>query len=149
MSTNYYYLYFRWKYLIWNCAWKPLKKEQHKNEIFCLGDRRRYWKPLVPDRLWPRVVVIYEALCIDVAQGQMNGAPNETRIHSCRFVSLACQPLYHQRCPLTQSGSTCHDAIYWSNGALDIFSFTSKFLKQYNSKLFALDRNARHHITVR
>ena len=27
-------------------------------------------------------VVIYEALCFDVAQGQMNGAPNETRTHS-------------------------------------------------------------------
>ena len=36
------------------------------------------------------VVVIYEALCFDVAQGQMNGAPNETRTHSCRFASLAC-----------------------------------------------------------
>ena len=35
-------------------------------------------------------VVIYEALCFDVAQGQMNGAPNETWTHSCRFTSLAC-----------------------------------------------------------
>ena len=35
-------------------------------------------------------VVIYEALCFNVAQGQMNGAPNETRTHSCRFASLAC-----------------------------------------------------------
>ena len=35
-------------------------------------------------------VVIYEALCFDVAQGQMNGAPNETRTHSCRFSSLTC-----------------------------------------------------------
>ena len=35
-------------------------------------------------------VVIYEALCFDVAQGQMNGAPNETRTHSCRFTSLVC-----------------------------------------------------------
>ena len=36
------------------------------------------------------IVVIYEALCFDVAQGQMNGAPNETRTHSCRFASLVC-----------------------------------------------------------
>ena len=36
------------------------------------------------------VVVIYEALYFDVAQGQMNGAHNETRTHSCKFVSLAC-----------------------------------------------------------
>ena len=34
--------------------------------------------------------VIYKALCFDVAQGRMNGAPNETRTHSCRFPSLAC-----------------------------------------------------------
>ena len=45
-------------------------------------------------------VVIYEALCFDVAQGQMNGAPNETRTHSCRFASLTCSPIHHQRCPL-------------------------------------------------
>ena len=35
-------------------------------------------------------IVIFEALCFDVAQGRMNGAPNETRIHSCRFASQAC-----------------------------------------------------------
>ena len=34
-------------------------------------------------------VVIYEALCFDVAQGQMNGAPNETR--SKRVRSLVTQ----------------------------------------------------------
>ena len=33
-------------------------------------------------------IVIYKALCFDVAQGRMNGAPNETRTHSCRFASL-------------------------------------------------------------
>ena len=37
----------------------------------------------------PRVI-IYEALCFDVAQGRLNGAPNETRTHSCRFASQAC-----------------------------------------------------------
>ena len=36
------------------------------------------------------VYVIYKALCFDVAQGRMNGAPNETRTHSCRSASLAC-----------------------------------------------------------
>ena len=36
------------------------------------------------------VLVIYKALCFDVAQGQMNGAPNKTRTHSCRFASQAC-----------------------------------------------------------
>ena len=34
--------------------------------------------------------VIYEAICFDAAQSQMNGAPNETRTHSCRFTSQAC-----------------------------------------------------------
>ena len=28
--------------------------------------------------------------CLDVAQSHMNGAPNETRTHSCMFASLAC-----------------------------------------------------------
>ena len=35
-------------------------------------------------------IVIYEGLYFDLAQGQMNGAPNETRTHSCRFASLTC-----------------------------------------------------------
>ena len=34
--------------------------------------------------------VIYEALCFDVAQGRLNGAPNETQTHSCWFASQAC-----------------------------------------------------------
>ena len=34
------------------------------------------------------IVVIYEGLYFDLAQGQMNGAPNEIRTHSCRFASL-------------------------------------------------------------
>ena len=34
--------------------------------------------------------IIYKALCFDMAQGRMNGAPNETRTHSCKFASLAC-----------------------------------------------------------
>ena len=42
-------------------------------------------------------IVIYKALCFDVAQGRMNGAPNETRTHSCRFASLACYPLHHHK----------------------------------------------------
>ena len=33
---------------------------------------------------------IYEALCFDVAQGRLNGAPNETRTHSCRFATQDC-----------------------------------------------------------
>ena len=33
---------------------------------------------------------IYQAFCLDVAQGHMKGAPNETRTHSCWFASQAC-----------------------------------------------------------
>ena len=40
-------------------------------------------------------IIIYEALCFDVAQRRMNGAPNETRTHSWRFTSQACEPLHH------------------------------------------------------
>ena len=39
--------------------------------------------------LWFRLFVIYYTFCLDVADGRMNGVPNETRTHSCRFVSLA------------------------------------------------------------
>ena len=51
-------------------------------------------------------IAIYKALCFDVAQGRMNGAPNETRTQLCRFSSLACKPLHHQRCPF------CHRIAY-------------------------------------
>ena len=30
--------------------------------------------------------------CFDMAQGRMNGAPNQTRTHSCSFASQTCQP---------------------------------------------------------
>ena len=38
--------------------------------------------------LLPNNVVIYEGLYFGLAQGQMNGVPNETRTHSCWFASL-------------------------------------------------------------
>ena len=47
------------------------------------------WRSLAGTTIQRRGV-IYKALCFDVAQGRMNGAPNETRTHSCRFASLAC-----------------------------------------------------------
>ena len=34
--------------------------------------------------------------CLDMAQGHMNEAPNETQTHSCKFASLACWPLCHR-----------------------------------------------------
>ena len=35
-------------------------------------------------------VVIYSAFFLDVAQGHMNGAPNETQTHLCMFASQVC-----------------------------------------------------------
>ena len=35
-------------------------------------------------------VVIYPAFCLDVAQGRMNGAPDETQTHSGRLACRAC-----------------------------------------------------------
>ena len=65
-----------------NSVSKKKKKKKKKKKILRLkmisGERKREGE------------VIYKALCFDVAQGQMNGAPNETRTHSCRFASLAC-----------------------------------------------------------
>ena len=45
---------------------------------------------LLANRYTTRGALIYEALCFDVAQGRINGAPNETRTHSCRFSSQGC-----------------------------------------------------------
>ena len=44
-----------------------------------------------------KTIVIYKAFCLDVAQGRMNGAPNETRTHTYRFASQACKPLHYPR----------------------------------------------------
>ena len=36
------------------------------------------------------ILVIYEAVCVDMAQGRKNGPPNMIQTYSCRFASLAC-----------------------------------------------------------
>ena len=52
---------------------------------FKISEANSYWEE------WDvKYIVIYKALCFDVAQGRMNGAPNETRTHSCRLSSQAC-----------------------------------------------------------
>ena len=57
-------------------------------------------------------IVIYKALCFDVAQGRMNWTPNENQTHSCRFASQACWPLHHQRRPcMYMYMSVCRDYI--------------------------------------
>ena len=56
------------------------------------------------------IVVIYKVFCLDVAQGNMNGALNETQTHLCRFSMTGVWPnndiavlwLSHQ-------GNTFHD----------------------------------------
>ena len=35
-------------------------------------------------------VAIYKAFCLDVAQGRINGAPNDNQTHLWSFASLAC-----------------------------------------------------------
>ena len=39
------------------------------------------------------------SFCLDVAQGHVNGAPSEIRIHSGTFPCLACKLLHHLRRP--------------------------------------------------
>ena len=51
-----------------------------------LGDSTLMWSTFRPHR----EVRIYEALCLDLALGWINGAPNETRTHLCRFANLIC-----------------------------------------------------------
>ena len=41
--------------------------------------------------------VINSFFCYDVAQGHMNGAPNENRTYSKRFISLSCRQLHNPR----------------------------------------------------
>ena len=50
--------------------------------------------------VWGPRVLIYLAVCLDVAQEFMNEAPTETRTHSWRFASLASQLLHHLKYPM-------------------------------------------------
>ena len=79
----------------------PLNKET--NPLVCLFGiyiELQLRIKLFNDGLLAWLIVIYEALCFDVAQGRLNGAPNETRTHSCRLACQACKPLHYPRCPL-------------------------------------------------
>ena len=53
-----------------------------------------YEKDLLPDDIKYKPPVptqcLQDSFCFDVVQGQMNGPPNETHIHSWKFSSLAC-----------------------------------------------------------
>ena len=40
-------------------------------------------------------IVIYKALCFDVAQGRMNEAPNETRTHSSSLLTATPPEVPH------------------------------------------------------
>ena len=64
----------------------------HLNSAVVPENTKKLHKLFLADRKFKlrEIVVIYEALCFDVAQGQMNGTPNETRTHLCRFASLVC-----------------------------------------------------------
>ena len=57
-----------------------------------LGVNAKFYQTLnVPKEAF--VVVIYGAFCSDLTHGHINGAPNETRTHSRRFASHACELL--------------------------------------------------------
>ena len=58
------------------------------------------------EHIYKRSEVIYWTFCLDAAQDHMNVAPNETQTHLWRFASLACEPLYHLRCPNNSSVRT-------------------------------------------
>ena len=68
---------------IWCFSYGPFWKDK----CFKIDYGTYRWILLVPKE---EKIVIYEALCFDIAQGQMNGAPNETQTHSCSFSSLVC-----------------------------------------------------------
>ena len=63
-------------------------------------------KPNVWGTQWDynSLVVIYEAFCLDVTQGCVNGEPNEIQTHTCRFAHLACNT-YTDRRNLPLKGS--------------------------------------------
>ena len=75
-------------------SWNSLSKRKGSLAFLCISTEYSKWNAVqnlnhtsTPSQY---TFVIYEALCFDVAQGRMNGAPNETRTHLCRFASLAC-----------------------------------------------------------
>ena len=55
----------------------------------------------------------------------MNGAPSETRTHSCRFASHGCKPLHHQRCP-----SMLLLYILWDDWPIFMISGSNEELQQ-------------------
>ena len=81
------------------------------------------------------LVVIYEALCFDVAQGKMNGAPNKTRTHSCRCASLVLLTITPPEVPnismlVDMSGEQHLDL----RQNIQILHFDSKKDRRYKSK---------------
>ena len=68
-------------------------------------------------------VVIRKDFCL--TQDHTKVAPNEARTHSCRFPSLACLPLHHQRCPgWTETWRTVNNKIYFDIIFTSIFTHT-------------------------
>ena len=55
------------------------------------------------------IVIIYQAFCLDAAQGRMNGAPSKTRTHLWRFANLACLLLHYSRRPIVIYEALCID----------------------------------------
>ena len=71
------------------------------------------------------VIIIYKALCFDVAQRLMNGAPNETRTHWCRFASLAC----------TRGASRCIMVVSENWVIISLFSHSPHRLQPFHDSV--------------
>ena len=85
---------------------KFLKEGTHKNR----SESRSYTLPFPPSLL----VVIYKAFCLDVAQGHVNGVPNETQTYLWRFASLA-----------TSERPPCHSLIFHHSSPIILEFLTS------------------------
>ena len=78
----------------------PIGKKKYENLfsdpriLFGLGIETKNWMVVSPGGIVTNVLdcdiieVIYKVFSLDVAQGHMNEAPNETRNHLCRFASV-------------------------------------------------------------
>ena len=83
-----------------------------------------------------------KAFCLDVTQGHMNRAPNETRTHSCRVASLACWPLHHQR--HSSDGLPLFDVVllvlfFFASLSLFMLHWSNTLTRLILSKCYSLD----------
>ena len=64
-------------------------------------------------------IIIYKAFCFNDAQSRVNTARNESQTHSCRFGSLAFQPLHHPMRPINGVYIYSH-VLRWKDTNIDL-----------------------------